>query len=307
MVSRCAGALAALLIRTTCAATAFAQPAAAVDRPLDAAIDVTPGATCLDVAHLQAQVRTWLGRGSVPAEVRVHVRGDERDAQAVAFAIERHGKVFERRFDQLPEDCAEATAVVGLAVALAIDASALRSILPRPEEASKPRRVLLALQVAGGFQVMPAGSVGPVAGVEVGLLGWLDARVDAFTQFSWGNSIEGATGVFDTALAAGVPELCAGGTAGDRVQLELCSGAGFGVLHAQGRGYAVSRSATGSWVVAVGGLRLLANLGIPWVIDVGAVLPLHVPAFRADTSLGPSYLQPSPAGTLLMAGPAFLF
>lgn len=301
------GVLAALATVTARAGTAFAQPTTGPEVPLGTAIDLTPGATCLDAARLESQVASWLGRASAPAGVRVHVRADEHDARAVVFAIERHGKVYERRFDQLPEDCAETTAVVGLAIALAVDASALRTILPPAQEASKPRRVLMALQIGGAFQVMPAASVGPVVGVEVGLLDWLNARIDAFSQFSWGNSIEGTTGVFDTALAAAVPQLCAGGAASDRVELELCSGAGFGVLHAQGRGYAVSRSATGSWAVAVGGLRLVARLGIPWVLDLGAMLPLHVPAFRADTTLGPSYLQPSPAGTVLMVGPAFLF
>jgi hypothetical protein len=308
VVSRWAGILAALGVAMARAGTVLAQPAAgAADRPLEAAIDVSPGATCLDAAHLEAQVETWLGRPRVPADVRVHVRGDDHDARAVVFAIERHGKVYERRFALLPDDCAEATAVVGLGVAPAVDANALRSILPPPEEATAPRRVLLALEVAGAFQVMPSGSMGPVAGLEVGLLDWLNVRVDAFTQFSWSNTIAGTTGVFDTALAAGVPQLCAGGATNDRVRLELCSGAGFGVLHAQGHGYAVSRSATGSWIAAVGGMRLVARIGIAWVFDVGAVLPLHVPAFRADTALGPSYLQPSPAGTLLMVGPAFVF
>jgi hypothetical protein len=281
--------------------------AAGPDRPLASAIDVTAGATCLDAPRLEAHVQTWLGRSTVPSDVEVHVRGDEHDARAVVFAIERRGKTYERRFDQLPEDCGEATAVVALAVALAVDAAALRNILPPAGEESSPRRIVLGLQLGAGFQVMPAASVGPVVGLEVGLLDWLSARVDAFTQFSWGNSIEGISGTFDTALAAAVPELCAGGTAGDRVRVELCSGAGFGVLNAQGRGYAVSRSPTGSWIVAMGGLRIAAKIGIPWVVDVGAVLPLHVPAFRADTALGPSYLQPSPAGTLLMVGPALAF
>jgi hypothetical protein len=51
----------------------------------------------------------------------------------------------------------------------------------------------------------------------------------------------------------------------------------------------------------------VARLGFPWVVDVAAALPLHVPAFRADSSLGPSYLEPSPAGTLLQVGPSFPF
>jgi len=307
VVSRWVGVLAALLTETTRASVLFAQPAAVVDNPLDAAIDVSPGATCLDAGRLEAQVRTWLRRGSVPAEVRVHVRGDEHDSRAVVFSIERHAKAYERRFDQLPEDCTEATAVVGLAVALAIDASSLRSLVANAPDEARPKRILLALQVGAGFQVMPEGSVGPVVGVEYGLLDWLSVRLDALTQFSWGNSIDGTSGVFDTALAAAVPDVCAGGAVGDRLQLQLCSGAGFGVLHAQGRGFAVSRSATGSWVVAQGGVRLMAMLGISWVVDIGAVLPLHVPSFRADTAAGPAYLQPNPAGTLVMIGPAFLF
>jgi hypothetical protein len=307
VVSRWVGVLAALVCDLARAGAALAQAPTVADRPVDTAIDVTPGATCLDAGKLGAQVRTWLGRDSVSADERVHVRGDEHDSRAVVFVIERNGKVYERRFDELPEDCVEATAVVGLAVALAVDASALRGVLPPPEEPPKPRRILLAIQVAGAFQVMPAGSIGPAMGVELGLTDWLSARVDAFTQFSWGNSIQGASGVFDTALAAGVPELCAGGAVRDGVRLELCSGAGFGVLHAQGHGYAVSRSASGPWIVAEGGLRLAAKLGIPWVVDAGAALPLRVPAFRADTALGASYLQPSPAGTLLMVGPAFVF
>jgi len=301
------GVLAALLGETTRASVLFAQPAVVADRPLDAAIDVSPGATCLDAGRLEAQVRTWLGRGNVPAEVHVHVRGDERDSRAVVFSIERHAKAYERRFDQLPEDCTEATAVVGLAVALAIDASALHGIVANPPEVAGPKRILLALQIGAGFQVMPEGSVGPAVGIEYGLLDWLSARLDAWTQFSWGNSIEGASGVFDTALAAAVPDLCAGGAVGDRLRLELCSGAGFGVLHAQGHGFVVSRSATGPWIVAQGGLRLMARLGIPWIVDIGAVLPLHVPSFRADTALGPAYSQPNPAGTLVMVGPAFPF
>ena len=94
----------------------------------------------------------------------------------------------------------------------------------------------------------------------------------------------------------------------DQVRLELCSGAAFGVVHAQGHGYAVSRSGTGPWIVAAGGLRLVATTGISWVLDVQGLFPVHVPEFRAENAQGGAELRPlSPAGALLSVGPVFFF
>jgi hypothetical protein len=302
------GALAAFLVLCGLVPDASAQTENVVEQPLDQVIDLLPGATCLDEHRLASQVATWLGRDRVRSDVHVHVRGDERDPQAVDFRIVHKGQPHERHFDHLPEACGDATAVVGLAIALAIDASTLTQLLPPTPDSIQTER-LISVEVAAGLAVLPGGSVGGAVGFEYAVLGWLSARVDLMAQFSWGNSIAGASGSFDAAVGAVVPQVCAGGGVSPRVRVELCSGAAGGFLHAEGHGYAVdSQSGTGPWIVASGGLRLLFEAGRPWVLDVDGMFPIDVPTFRAQSGAGPSvYLSPNPAGAMLSAGPVFLF
>jgi hypothetical protein len=124
---------------------------------------------------------------------------------------------------------------------------------------------------------------------------------------SWNNTIQGSAGAFDAVVLAASPQACAGGAIAEHFRLELCSGAALGVLHAQGHGYATSRSATGAWFVASGGLRLVASTGIPWALDIGAVFPLRVPSIRADTGGASVYRDPDPQGAMVAAGPVVIF
>lgn len=278
---------------------------APVERPLRGAMTFAAGATCLDAGRLEDQVQAWLGVERVPPDVRLDVRGDERDPRAVAFRISRPGSAHDRRFDRLPESCSDATAIVGLAIALAIDASILPELLPAPAPA-KPGRIV-AIEASAGFEVLPGASVGGSVGAEVRLVDWLAGRVDVEAQFSWGNAIDGTSGQFDASLAAAAPQLCSGGAVGP-LRVELCSGAGFGLVHAQGHGFSTSRGSTGPWIVAQGGLRVVFVAGIPWTLDFEGVFPLHVPDFRAESSSGAAlYRSISPAAALLGAGPVFSF
>jgi hypothetical protein len=291
-----------------------ARPPQPVDQPITTALDVVAGATCLEEGPLETEVQTWLGHDRLSADLHVHVTGDERDARSVVFRIVRQGKTRERRFNHLPPDCEDATAVVALAIALSIDATVVPELAraqagddANASPSAPPERVFAA-QVAAGYEVLPGASLGAAVGIEYGLFGWLSVRADALGQFSWSNSIQGATGVFDAVALAVAPQVCAGGPVAPRVRFELCSGAAAGLVHVQGRGYAVSRSATGSWIVASGGARVLFEAGISWALDVGGVFPLHVPAFQAQNGAGESvYRSPSAAGALLSVGPAFTF
>jgi hypothetical protein len=321
-VRRLAGILAASAIaflvplaRETCAQAAEAQPA--IEIPVAEAIDVDAGATCFDAERLAGEVRMWLGRERLASDVHVHVQGDGRDPRAVAFRIVRAGKSRDRRFAGLPAECEDATAVVGLAIALAIDAAAANDLVgaATSPERGKPRRAVT-LQMGLGLEVIPGISLGGAIGMEYGLAEWLSARVDVLGQYSWGNSITGASGVFDVTLGAAAPQLCSGGSVDEHLRIELCSGIAGGIVHAQGRNYAVSRSSSGPWLVATGGLRLHFVAGIPWVLDVGGVFPLRVPSFRAEVSMPtgnmqsavtPVYRDPSAAGALISVGPAFTF
>jgi hypothetical protein len=279
---------------------------------LAAALEVAPGATCLTQSALEGEVQTWLGRDRLGSDLRVHVVGDAHDPRSVFFRIVRGRVARERRFAHLPPGCAEATAVVALAIALAIDVGAVPGLVAPSEgegtgEGPRPVRVA-AVQLAGGYQVLSAGSIGLAAGVELGVTGWLALRADLLGQGAWSNGVEGVPGVFDTVVGAAVPQVCAGGAVSPRVRLELCSGAGFGVIHVQGRGYTVSRGSTGSWIVATGGVRLLFEAGIDWALDVDGVFPIHTPAILADDAKGQDQLRaPNAAGALLSLGPAFTF
>jgi hypothetical protein len=282
------------------------------DQPLVDAIDVSGGATCLDQARLQAEVQTWLGRDRLRADLHVHVQGDGSDPHAVMFRIVLAGKPRERRFDDLPTDCEDATAVVGLAMALAIDANVVTAIVlptaPAPVAALAPERKLFVAQAAGGFDVVPGASVGAVVGVEYGLGAWLSLRLDLMTQVSWNNAVDGTTGVFDVVAAGATPQLCAGGDVTGAVRFELCSGVLAGLLHAQGRGYTVSHDATGPWIMAQGGVRLFFVAGIPWALDVDGIFPIHAPAFRAEDGQGVDrYRDASLAGAMVGFGPSVPF
>lgn len=285
----------------------WAQTQPAAERPVRGAVTFAAGATCLEQSRLEAQVQTWLGRDRIRADIRLDVRGDERDPRAVLFRISRAGKTHERRFDRLPESCDDATAVLALAIALAIDASVLAGVFAPPPRVEPPKR-LVAIEAAVGDEVLPGVSVGATVGLEYGLLDWLSGRLDIGTQFSWGNSIDGTSGVFDAALGVVTPQLCAGGPVTERVRVELCSGAQLGIVHAQGHGFATSRSATGGWVMAQGGLRLLWTAGVSWVLDVDGVFPIHVPEFQAESVQGSPLERPlNPPGALVSAGPVFFF
>jgi hypothetical protein len=279
-----------------------------IDRPLAEAIDVDPGATCLDQARLTGSVQAWLARDHVSADVRVHLVGDEHDPNAATFRIVCAGKTRERRFGALPTDCQDATAVVGLAIALAIDATVMKDIVGPDANASSPARRTLAAQAVGAFEVLPGASLGGAVGVEYGLASWLSVRLDLLGLFSWGNHIDGASGVFDVAVGAAAPQICAGGEVSAGVRFEMCSGVPIGVVRAQGRDFAVSRGASGLWLEASAGVRLLFRAGIPWALDLGGLFPIRAPAFRAEDSSGQErFRNPSAAGALLSIGPAFDF
>jgi hypothetical protein len=112
-----------------------------------------PGATCLDERRLEAQVRTWLGKAPIPSNVRVVVRGDDQNPQAVEFRIARQGDIRWRRFDPIPARCDEAHAALGLSIALAIDAGALENLADWQFE--EPRLRLVAFELLAGRAVTP--------------------------------------------------------------------------------------------------------------------------------------------------------
>lgn len=114
-------------------------PSAVVDdaptTSLSEAIVVRAGATCLEHARLVSQIRAWTDRDRVDARLVVEVTGDGKDPRKLAFTLRRGDDVVAvRRFDPAPTRCSDIHSVVGLAIALAIDATLLEEIHRDPPE-----------------------------------------------------------------------------------------------------------------------------------------------------------------------------
>ena len=279
----------------------------AKQKPLEDAIEVVRGATCLQRERVVGHVRMWLGRAQVDPALRVIVRGDAANARALSFDIVRGREQRHRAFDVAPESCDDLHAVVGLAIALAIDAEALAGLAaPASKVVPALRRIAIALAAAN--ELLPNFSFGADVGIELGVLSWLSARLDAFGQFSLDDTISGSRGRFDAVLAAGSLQVCAGGRPDPEVRLALCVGPAAGAVYAAGRGYTPNRAATGLWLGVRSGARLEARLGLLWVLDIDVLSAITTPSFEADRGAGMVLLRPpSTTGFMLGLGPAFAF
>ena len=117
-----------------------AEPDEPPMRAVRDAIVVEPGATCLELDRLASVVVTTLRTPEVDQRIEVDVEGDPDDPLKVAYTVRRRGEVIAlRRFEPGPEDCAQLHLVVGLSVALAIDATAV----PPPEAESAPEEPIV--------------------------------------------------------------------------------------------------------------------------------------------------------------------
>jgi len=272
------------------------------DEPLEDAVGLEPGATCLDERRLESHVQFWLGSDRVERGVRVFVRGDANRASSVGFRIERRGKVRERRFDAVPTECEESHAVVALAIALAIDAEARRPLSAL--EAVEPSRAPLStLQFSVAHAVLAGTTFGGKLGLELTLLDWLSVRGDFLGQFSTSDGVDGTRGKFTATLLAGAASACGGGPVVDGLRVAVCTGLAAGGVTAQGSGFSVSRGSTAFLFDALAGLRTEFRAGIPWVVDLEIFAPIKGVSFRVDREGSTSVVrQPEPLGVMLSVG-----
>src|SRR5262245_26408038 len=83
--------------------TARVQAEDADGRPLEDAVRVDPGATCLQADGLVDHIASWLGTDFIDSSLTIDVRGSPHFARAVRFEVQRGGEsVAERRFEPGP-------------------------------------------------------------------------------------------------------------------------------------------------------------------------------------------------------------
>jgi hypothetical protein len=268
-------------------------------------LEVTPGVSCLERARLEALVAMWLGRATVSTTARVRVAGDPRLARVVEVSVDREGVGSERRFDPVPAGCDEAHAAVSLVIALAIEPAVVDDVLGLSElpDQGAPVEIALTAQLAGATALLPNWSLGGAFGMQAWFAPWLGARIELLAQHARNNTVGDTNGLFDATLIATDVRACAGGKPGAATRIALCTGAALGALHARGRSYEQSYSPTGFWLGITSGLRLELQAGLPWLLDIAAVLPLHDQPFTvAREGDGEIAREPSSAALLIGLG-----
>src|ERR1700727_999551 len=102
--------------------------AAPPTRRIASALKVTRN-ECFDEASLAAAVDTWLDGREVDARLAVTVEGTVGAGKGFSFALRRDGQlVSERHFSTPGVSCAAFTAILSLAISMAIDASLVEAL-----------------------------------------------------------------------------------------------------------------------------------------------------------------------------------
>lgn len=232
--------------------------ARAEDRPLADAVIVSTPDECVDAPALVQQVATWLRRDGVDAAFGVVV---DVQGTAASFHITRDGQpVASRSFDELPADCADRRAALGLAIALGLDAAVLDSLgvpspdeEPPPDEPPAPRpprgeRLAVALEAEAllALEVLPEPALAGAVSVAVATGEGVRLRAGALATQEVGTSL--GRGGADLALVAGRADVCFGRTLESVISLGGCGGALAGALLAAGRDLPTVRSEEIAWV-----------------------------------------------------------
>lgn len=235
------------------------EPAHAQARLLDEVLEVSDASACLADGGLGRAVRVWLGRDEIDVGPTVEV--DASEARATVRVLENERIVAERRFLGLPPRCEDRRAILGLAVAMALDA-ALRRALGIETSADGASRSETSGPTAGStshstshllpvrVEPEPIWLFGADAGLAVGVLPDVVARIALLAGATFDQrlrvvlSVEStsplemrlASGFVESFVVSGRGEAClVGGEATHDVV--GCATLAAGALLARGRGY----------------------------------------------------------------------
>ena len=304
------------------------------------AIAVGPS-ECFAGPDLASRVEMWLGRSEIDQRVSVQVSDLRHRGEGVVFVVTREGKpAAERRLRPREIPCADLTAAVGLAVAMAIDATFLASFLdvedlrrteeppsptpppplPSPvadEPAPKPVRaepkreasfVHGALQATGLIGVLPVPTAGGTFSVDVSLSRGLELRLAGL-------------GTFDPAVQLGSGRVRVGAAAArvspclvqpiDELSVAGCAGLVAGRWVARGEEFDVNHASTLPWaaVVATGEGRLRLGELTSLRFTVEGFVPFVRPSLDVEDGSGRvvASKQAATAGLGISVGPAIAF
>jgi hypothetical protein len=309
------------------------------NRGLQAALEVRPGATCLSAETLVEHVRGWLGSDEVAVGVRIEVVGDEKASNAAVITVVTPAGMIERPFEDGPPGCSDLHAVIGLAIAMAIEPSVLASlgyeVIEGPPPASPvldserppllarrttvesapepPRRARLraVATVRGGLwlEALPGLAGGGQLHVELGWRPWFELRAGVLGGRGGQQAL--GSGTVQLGLVAGRLDACFG-VSRRRLRPRLCVGPTAGGFQALGRGFEEGTSAAISpWAAAAAALelRIAATKVFSVDVTVDAVIPFFKPVVAVRDKDKPGMIGEaltfSPVGVVIGLGGAF--
>ncbi|HWB76265.1 MAG TPA: hypothetical protein VG755_14945 [Nannocystaceae bacterium] len=260
------------------------EPLVAIEQgtvPLADALEVRAGATCLERDRLVEQIRTWFDHERIDERLVIEVVGDVTEPRKLAFTLRRGEQVISvRRFDPAPDRCADLHAVVGLAIALAIDATLLETVAGDPTKPirppdpppyhhpeidtrlppqRKPRSWRLFAEVTAQLSIGAPPDIG--GGGRVALrTSWrqlLDIGVSAFAGSAGRSRIGDGRALLS--VVGGRVDLCAG-PPWTRVRPRGCAGVLAGAAFAAGQGFENDQTARVFWLSIPFGIDLEVQL-----------------------------------------------
>ena len=306
-------------------------------QPIGAALSLSAGATCLSAETLAEHVATWLGRDEIEVGATIEVRGDSFARNAAVIVVRTSAGLVERPFDDGPSGCSDLHAVLGLAIAMAIDSAVLvglgyEVINAAPEAAAAPavdneRPPLLARRspsapaprrarlravaaVRGGVWVgvVPGVAGGGQLQVELGWRPWFELRLGVLG--GWGGRRALGTGTVDIGLVAGRIDACFG-VQRRRLRPRLCVGPAAGASQAMARGFEAASDIVSPWVSAAAALelRIITTRSFAVDITVDGVVPFIKPLVAVRDPSKPGMIGDAvsfaPVGLVIGVGGAF--
>lgn len=308
-------------------------------RPIAAALRVIPGATCLSAETLAEHVPVWLGRDQVEAGVSIEVRGDPFVANAAAITVLTPAGFIERAFDDGPPGCSDLHAVLGLAIAMAIDASVLGTLgyevvdppptppptptpavdserpplqarRKQPEPPTRLVRLRAAIAVRGGpwIGIVPGLAGGGQLHAELGWRPWFELRLGILGGYGQRRPL--GTGTVEFGLGAARLDVCFG-VQRRRLRPRLCIGGAAGASQGLTRGLEPGQALVSPWVSAAAALELRIVTTRVFAVEVSldGVVPFFKPSIAVrdpiDASMIVDSVNSAPVGAVLAIGGAF--
>ncbi|HKP55784.1 MAG TPA: hypothetical protein VJV78_03660 [Polyangiales bacterium] len=281
---------------------------------LAASVKVDRGVTCLDSSELVEHVSGWLGTDRVASPLTIEVHGSPYFARTVWFRIQRGTETLaERRFEPAPARCEDLHAAVGLAIALALKASLLDSLIGErtagDPHASRPFRI--GAEALGGIAVVPGTAFGIDLSFQQSFAERFAARLSFLGLFGPFGDFEEDQGSFQTWLTIGRLDVCSRLADLDSLDISVCVGVAAGGLYATGDAFPMSLNALIPYFALANALELDIRLSRHWslTVAVDVLVPLLSTSFVVRDTNGKVLASHdlAAAGGLIAIGPAYRF